>query len=151
MKIKKMYQGTAPENKILNTQSDSQTNVYSCNYINNLNTIIFEGNLMGGESTTLSNVKRFLDIYVRINFDVMDGTFKYTIDTTMDEPTCSGGCLTPFDEVTMNSLYMSECKFYKSTGLLEHHRIGFYVFASHTWEDRNAREGYTVYRVDTYD
>lgn len=36
MKIKKMYQGTVPENKILNTKSDSQTDVYSCDYINNM-------------------------------------------------------------------------------------------------------------------
>ena len=34
MKIKKMYQGTVPENKILNTYSDSQTDVYSCDAIN---------------------------------------------------------------------------------------------------------------------
>ena len=34
MRIKKMYQGTVPENKILNTYSDSQTDVYSSDYIN---------------------------------------------------------------------------------------------------------------------
>lgn len=34
MKIKKIYQGTVPENKILNTHTDSQTDVYSCDYIN---------------------------------------------------------------------------------------------------------------------
>jgi hypothetical protein len=34
MRIKKMYQGTVPENKILNTYSDSQTDVYSCNFLN---------------------------------------------------------------------------------------------------------------------
>lgn len=36
MKIKKIYQGELPENKILNTQSTSQTDTYSCEYINNL-------------------------------------------------------------------------------------------------------------------
>lgn len=35
MKIKKMFQGNAPENKILNTRSNSQTDVYSCDYANN--------------------------------------------------------------------------------------------------------------------
>lgn len=35
MKIKKMYQGNVPDNKILNTQSDSQTDTYSCDYLNN--------------------------------------------------------------------------------------------------------------------
>lgn len=36
MKIKKMFQGEIPENKILNTYSESQTDTYSCDYINNL-------------------------------------------------------------------------------------------------------------------
>lgn len=35
MKIKKTFQGTVPENKILNTYSNSKTDVYSCDYINN--------------------------------------------------------------------------------------------------------------------
>lgn len=34
MKIKKTFQGVIPENKILNTESTSQTDTYSCNYIN---------------------------------------------------------------------------------------------------------------------
>lgn len=34
MKIKKTFQGSAPENKILNTKSSSQTDTYSCDYIN---------------------------------------------------------------------------------------------------------------------
>ena len=54
MKIKKMYQGTVPENKILNTRSDSQTDVYSCDYVNNLKRVLYEGNpgiLMGMEGT----------------------------------------------------------------------------------------------------
>ena len=36
MKIKKMYQGQLPENKIVNTQSNSQTDTYSCEYINDM-------------------------------------------------------------------------------------------------------------------
>ena len=36
MKIKKIYQGELPENKILNAQSTSQTDTYSCEYINNM-------------------------------------------------------------------------------------------------------------------
>lgn len=34
MRIKKTYQGSLPENKIVNTQSESQTDTYSCNYMN---------------------------------------------------------------------------------------------------------------------
>lgn len=33
MKIKKMYQGQAPDNKILNTKSNSQTDTYSCSFL----------------------------------------------------------------------------------------------------------------------
>lgn len=47
MKIKKMYQGTLPENKILNTQSNSQTDTYSCDYINKLNTYSAEEKIIG--------------------------------------------------------------------------------------------------------
>lgn len=34
MKIKKTFQGTVPENKILNSDSSSETDTYSCKYIN---------------------------------------------------------------------------------------------------------------------
>ncbi len=36
MKIRKKFQGILPENKILNIESTSQTDTYSCDYINNL-------------------------------------------------------------------------------------------------------------------
>ena len=38
MRIKKMYQGTVPENKILDTYNTSATDTYSCNYVNGLET-----------------------------------------------------------------------------------------------------------------
>lgn len=34
MKIQKKFQGTIPENKILDTHSTSKTDTYSCNYVN---------------------------------------------------------------------------------------------------------------------
>lgn len=37
MRIKKMFQGQLPENKIVNTKSNSQTDTYSCDYINTTN------------------------------------------------------------------------------------------------------------------
>ena len=45
MKIKKMYQGNVPENKILNTYSDSQTDTYSCDYLNN--SVVVESGITG--------------------------------------------------------------------------------------------------------
>ena len=40
MKIKKLFQGTIPENKILNENSTSQTDTYSCDYINNTSIVV---------------------------------------------------------------------------------------------------------------
>ena len=37
MKIRKVFQGEIPENKILDAYSDSDIDAYSCNYINNKN------------------------------------------------------------------------------------------------------------------
>lgn len=42
MKIKKTYQGVLPENKIVNENSTSQTDTYSCNYINNISVVVSE-------------------------------------------------------------------------------------------------------------
>ena len=36
MKIRKAFQGTVPDNKILDTYSTSQTDTYSCNYVNSM-------------------------------------------------------------------------------------------------------------------
>ena len=36
MRIKKTFQGSIPENKIVNAQSNSQTDTYSCDYINGI-------------------------------------------------------------------------------------------------------------------
>ena len=36
MRVKKMFQGKVPENKILSTYSDSPTDTYSCDYVNQL-------------------------------------------------------------------------------------------------------------------
>lgn len=43
MKIKKAYQGSVPDNKILNTYSNSQTDVYSCDYVNALKSSMTTG------------------------------------------------------------------------------------------------------------
>lgn len=41
MKIKKTFQGSLPENRILNTDSSSQTDTYSCDYINDVSEEIY--------------------------------------------------------------------------------------------------------------
>ena len=64
MKIKKMYQGTIPENKIMNTKSDSKTDVYSCDYLNGK--ILYENSNGSAETIILSDNKnnyKYLEIY----------------------------------------------------------------------------------------
>lgn len=40
MKIKKTFQGSLPENRIFNTDSTSQTDTYSCDYINDSSVVV---------------------------------------------------------------------------------------------------------------
>jgi hypothetical protein len=47
MKIKKMFQGTLPTNKIMNTKNTSKTDTYSCDYVNKLNTYSTEEQVIG--------------------------------------------------------------------------------------------------------
>lgn len=53
MKIKKMYQGQVPLNKILNVKSNSQIDTYSCDYVNKLNDYstdeVITGNWINGK------------------------------------------------------------------------------------------------------
>lgn len=65
MKIRKAFQGTIPDNKILDTYSTSQTDTYSCNLVNNLikttNYTINIGSVGGNgeklnETYTLTNI-----------------------------------------------------------------------------------------------
>ena len=65
MKIKKMFQGEIPENKIMSGYSDSQTDTYSCDYVNR---IIETGSNANGEWIKYAN-------------GIMEVTQKYTIDS----------------------------------------------------------------------
>lgn len=62
MRIQKKFQGTVPKNKILNTHSDSETDTYSCNKINELissgtgtGTIDFEGDITTNNNSRLKD------------------------------------------------------------------------------------------------
>lgn len=87
MKIKKMYQGTVPENKILDTYSNSATDTYSCNYVNLIGKTITM-NSSGGSSQSLS---------VNTLTKVTNTTNEYFNQFTNDEITYSNG------EYTINS------------------------------------------------
>ena len=53
--IRKDYQGTIPTNKILNEQTDSNTDTYSCDYINNMT---FSGS-GGGDTLPIGAIVHF--------------------------------------------------------------------------------------------
>ena len=72
MKIRKAFQGTIPENKILDTYSDSKTDTYSCNKVNEISeheVILFDGILQSGSSINLDMkpYKRLLISFVAYN------------------------------------------------------------------------------------
>lgn len=123
-------------------------------------TVIYSGALLGESSVTLANVKRYLDVYVKIQFGDLTGpatTMKYTIDTqghatTRPQPTkhYGGGVVTPFDETTINSQYMSESCYDSSTGLFTHVRIGYRGYSDTSFTTRAANESYAIYQIETY-
>ena len=54
MKIRKIYQGSVPENKVVSTYTESESNVYSCDYMNNLNASILTAYLNSNYSYSMS-------------------------------------------------------------------------------------------------
>ena len=55
MKIKKIYDGTVPENKIMTDYSDSTSDTYSCSYVNNKLSIKQVSGLSLGHGATLQD------------------------------------------------------------------------------------------------
>lgn len=47
MRIRKTYQGEIPENKIVNSYSESQTDTYSCDYLNDLHSYSTNETIVG--------------------------------------------------------------------------------------------------------
>lgn len=113
---------------------------------------IFNGTLMGGESVNLSNVKRYLDVYFRVNFSQADGIGKYTIDTNIDANLIySSGVIMAFDGSSGQEYYISESSYNKSVGELIHVRTGYFNISSGSYTARGDNPSYYIYRIDTYD
>lgn len=114
-------------------------------------TTLWTGDLPGGSSITLEGVKRFLEIYMKIDFEAAQGVMRYVIDTTIGEVNSGAGVLTPFDEDGVTSMYISESNYNNSTKVFTHRRTGYFGLASGEYSDRNNKSnGYTIYRIDTY-
>lgn len=117
----------------------------------NINSMIYEGTIKGGDSVTLTGYKRFLDVYATVNFDNGMTTIKYTIDTinSGSEDAFGSGIVHCFDVANGIEYYMSECKF--RNGVLTHTLIGYFNVSSGTYANRPGNNNYYVYRVETYD
>jgi len=117
-----------------------------------LPTTIFDGTLQGGQSVTLSGVKRYIEVHFAIEFGMIQ-TGVAILDTaeTSADNVFGSVVWSPMDESTINSFYVCECYYQKSTKKLYHKRTGYIGFPSGSWTDRNARDGYRVYLVRTYD
>ena len=117
-----------------------------------LPTTIFDGTIQGGQSVTLSGVKRYLEVHFAIEFGMIQ-TGVAILDTAESSADNVYGSVvwSPMDESTINSFYVCECYYQKSTKKLFHKRTGYISFPSGSWTDRNARDGYRIYLVRTYD
>ena len=73
MKIRKTYQGVVPNGKVLNKDSSSVTDTYSCDYINNNVKWKSLGSTTGGEVITFPN--DFNEILAMVKVDNNDGVF----------------------------------------------------------------------------
>lgn len=62
MRIRKAFQGTVPENKILDTYSTSQTDTYSCNYVNDITLDMFRFRKFEKSMTVPANGMSALDM-----------------------------------------------------------------------------------------
>lgn len=112
---------------------------------------IYEGILLGGESVVLENHKRFLDVYFVVSLSNHRMFSKYTIDTTLTEP-CYGGTTFPSSDSSSGvSSYVSEGKWEASNNTFTHFRTGYFNIEENKFYERNARETYYIYRIDTYD
>lgn len=78
MKIKKTFQGVIPENKILNAESTSQTDTYSCDYINNTSIVVSPTEPTGKnrKKVWMQNTDTDKKIYIKNSNDVYEEFIK---------------------------------------------------------------------------
>lgn len=149
---------SAAQGKALNDKIDN-LNITATVPVNR--TVIYSGQLLGSETVALTGVKRYLDVYAKIQFgtNTKAATLKYTIDTlgyagsTQEnaELQYGLGVMSTFDETHMSSLYMSEGYYNTTTGEFTHSRVGYANFTDGAWTDRNSTAAYAIYQIVTYD
>ena len=95
MKIRKAFQGTVPENKILDTYSTSQTDTYSCNFVNNkmTGTVLWTNsnpaNQFTAQTINISNLSQYA--YIDILYFVFSGNLKQSCQRHYYDETYKNG------------------------------------------------------------
>ena len=135
---------TLPINSIVDYTGDEVPDGWE-----NVGGVIWEGTLKGGETITLPEYKRFLEIYARI---LDRQLLKYTIDTSYNRYYVSFGSGIGVCNDAEGGLdyYISECVLHYN-GQLEHKRTGFFNIPNGTYTSRLNNENYVVYRIETHD
>ena len=113
---------------------------------------IYEGILRGSENITLSNAKRFLEIYFTVNYADSNLTSRYIIDAEAGKNNVAYGSavLHAFDG-DGSDYYVSECLYDRDTKILTHKKTGYFSIKNGTFFSRISNDDYYVYRVDTYE
>lgn len=110
--------------------------------------VIFTGALLVGETLTLGNTKRFLDVYFsNVNYSLVG---KYTIDTTLGTISWGSVVLLATDSATALEYYVDESSFDKTNKIFTHTRSGYFNISSGVYTGKNTA-AYRVYRIETYD
>lgn len=117
MRIRKVYQGNLADNKIVNAASNSQTNTYSCDYINtkasiyckslaNNSSITFNGSNRGTYLiTTTSNSSGTKSCFLLLTGNTTGAIFSLNSGTPSINVSSNGGTIT----VENTSSYTTKC------------------------------------------
>lgn len=115
------------------------------------NQTIYAGALQGTQTTTLSNVKRFLKVFMRYTKTGAAQNIIYELDTSSNYNLIYGsGIGIASDESGGLDYYVSESSYNKTSGVFTHTRTGYFKLPN-TFTARNSNNAYIIYRIDTYD
>lgn len=85
MKIRKAFQGTIPENKIMDTYSSSNTDTYSCNQVNKMNSYSTTEQVIGTWNGKLLYRKKFEYMGLSANAENIIGTIDNADEVYIEE------------------------------------------------------------------
>ena len=112
--------------------------------------VVYDGNLLVGESVILNGVKRYLDVYFNQSSTTGELTGKYTLDTTNGVLSYGSSVLLAPDESSSLDYYVDESTYDRNNKKFTHTRSGYFRLSSGSFTSRNT-VAYRVYRIETYD